>query len=507
MGKGERRGTPHVAREARETAVARLQALRESEEFRSHHVRLVADSLGVLDRTVWRWLQVAAAERRSTRRQRAQLEATEQDVVDLAYHRGNVSAFHRARRKEGPTPGIGAWRRAFARALSPGQRAGLASGERARRDLDTYLIREPEFRNACWEADHTQLAIKVILPDRRVVSPWATLFIDVYSRAITGYAITVTPGRESILAALRAAILTDPPHGPIGGVPSAIRFDRGRDFLAEAIGAAAGALAIEVRALPAYTPHLKGAIERANRSLEQLLLSELPGFLHGARDRGGHLVGGDAPLLSLESFVQLFAEFVSWYSERPHEGLGGRTPLEQWSSDPTPLHTVPAVQLRHLLLVGVSRTVGKKGIRLESRWYNCAELCGHVGQVVEVRHMPHHEEQVEVFLDGRHLGTAHLASRMSQVEARRLLDRRAEEARWLSRVTRAAEKKRRIVYAAMTEPGPARVVSALTEEAAAPLSAAQADAEQRRLASRSLVRPAELPARMTRPQVIRGGAA
>ena len=186
MGKGERPRTPHVAREAREAAGARLQALRESEEFRSHHVRLVAESLGVLDRTVWRWLQVAGAERRSTRRQRAQLEATAQDVVDLAYHRGNVSAFQRARRKEGPTPGIGAWRRAFARALSPGQRAGLASGERARRDLDTYLIREPEFRNACWEADHTQLAIKVILPDRRVVSPWATIFIDVYSRAITG---------------------------------------------------------------------------------------------------------------------------------------------------------------------------------------------------------------------------------------------------------------------------------------------------------------------------------
>jgi RHS repeat-associated protein len=53
MGKGERRGTPHVAREAREAAVARLQALRESEEFRSHHVRLVAESLGVLARATF----------------------------------------------------------------------------------------------------------------------------------------------------------------------------------------------------------------------------------------------------------------------------------------------------------------------------------------------------------------------------------------------------------------------------------------------------------------------
>ena len=55
---------------------------------------------------------------------------------------------------------------------------------------------------------------------------------------------------------------------------------------------------IDIRPVPAYTPHLKGAIERANGSIETLLLSELPGFLHGARDRAGKLVGKDAPILA-----------------------------------------------------------------------------------------------------------------------------------------------------------------------------------------------------------------
>jgi hypothetical protein len=74
-------------------------------------------------------------------------------------------------------------------------------------------------------------------------------------------------------------------------------------------------------------------------------------------------------------------------------------------------------------------------------------------------------------------------------------------------VLRSGEKRRRTVYAAMTAPGPAVVVSALTEEVTASQSAAQSDAVQRQLASRSLARPPAVPARMTRPRVIRGGAA
>ncbi|MGD0448964.1 MAG: Mu transposase C-terminal domain-containing protein [Candidatus Dormibacteria bacterium] len=505
----QRHGGPYVSEELRDGAVSRLLALREGGDFRSDQVALVAEQLGVAVRTVWGWLKVARTEGRNVRKRRARLEVTEADVIDLAYHRGNVAAFHRARGEAGPTPGIDAWRQAFRRRLSPGQRAGLVHGERVRRDYDTYLTRTPQFRNEQWEADHTQLAIAVGLPDGRVVKPWATLFLDCFSRAIAGYAITVTPSRESILAALRSAIMVEPPYGPIGGVPLAIRFDRGRDFLAEAIRVAAGALVIDIRPVAAYTPHLKGAIERANGSIETLLLGELPGFLHGARDRAGKLIGAGDPLLSLEAFVKLFDEFIRWYhAERPHQSLDGRTPLQVWNADPTPLSTIEPQRLRHLMLAGVKRTVTKKGVRLGGRRYNGPELCGHVGDEVEVRHMPHHEQEVEVFLlDGHHLGTAYLVEQMTPAERRRFLDGRAEGERWLSRVLRSGEKRRRTVYAAMTAPGPAVVVSALTEEVTASQSAAQSDAVQRQLASRSLARPPAVPARMTRPRVIRGGAA
>lgn len=499
MAENRRHSRRHVDPVVRDSVVRSLVQARERGEFRAEQVAVVAEQLAVCERTVWGWLQLARSEGRSLRKERPRLEVTEADVVDLAYHRGSVAAFHRERSQAGPTPGIDAWRRAFGRALSPGRRAGLIRGERARRDYDTYLMRQPDFRNEEWQADHTQLAVSVLLPDRRVVRPWATLFLDRFSRAIPGFAISVTPSRESILAALRSAIMIEPPYGPIGGVPLAIRIDRGRDFLARAIRTVTAALLIDLRPATAYAPHQKGAIERVNESVEQLLLRELPGFLHGARDRAGRLLDADASLLPLQSFVELFAQFVHWYHvDRPHEGLGGRTPMEVWNGDPTPLRTVAPERLRHMMLVGVNRTVNKAGVRLDGRWYNCAQLCGYVGEQVEVRHMPHHDEAVEVFLGERHLGTAVLVNRMSRGDAQELLERRAEEARWLRSVTRAAARKRRFVYAAMTEPGPPLPVSPLVESSGAE-RAAYSDDDERQLASRSLVSHGAIPERLTRP--------
>jgi hypothetical protein len=57
-----RQGRPHVRAEVREGAVLRLLALRDRDEFQAEHVRVVAEQLGILERTVWRWLQVAQAE-------------------------------------------------------------------------------------------------------------------------------------------------------------------------------------------------------------------------------------------------------------------------------------------------------------------------------------------------------------------------------------------------------------------------------------------------------------
>jgi putative transposase len=91
--------------------------------------------------------------------------------------------------------------------------------------------------------------------------------------------------------------------------------------------------------LPGFTPHRKGKIERLHKTIEQTLLSGLPGYTKGPRDAAGRLHG---PLsdrardkeaaehtqvgpMRLDRFVaERFAPWVSWYdTDRPSRCSAG----------------------------------------------------------------------------------------------------------------------------------------------------------------------------------------
>lgn len=130
--------TSYVPSEVRACVVSSLLAVRQTQTLPTWRVEAAAADLGVSVRTLWRWLEVAESEDRFTRKPRASFVIGEDDVVELAYYRGNVSALHAARIAGGrPTPSVSAFRAAFARVLPPGRRAGLREGERTRRDFDT----------------------------------------------------------------------------------------------------------------------------------------------------------------------------------------------------------------------------------------------------------------------------------------------------------------------------------------------------------------------------------
>ena len=134
--------------------------------------------------------------------------------------------------------------------------------------FDTYLKRPARHRNECWEADHCELAIEVCPPGRaghqalgHVVSR------PLLASVSAGGRYPATRARRASSAALRAAILTEPPSGRSGGSggqsdgTAARSFWPGRRIAARALG-------IDATALPPYSPHLKGAIERFHESIE-----------------------------------------------------------------------------------------------------------------------------------------------------------------------------------------------------------------------------------------------
>jgi putative transposase len=80
-----------------------------------------------------------------------------------------------------------------------------------------------------------------------------------------------------------------------------------------------------------------------------------------------------------ELTVTLVRWAVDIYHNTPHEGLGGRTPLQQWEADlrahNVPLHTAPSARRRHIALgVALARVLQKDGIRVMNVRYNSREL-------------------------------------------------------------------------------------------------------------------------------------
>ncbi|MDH6580725.1 transposase family protein [Kitasatospora sp. MAP5-34] len=497
---------------SREGTVSRLMALDGHGELATVHVRLAATASGVSERTVWNWLAAARTQGRLTAQARGTVVVTPRLRALLALWGGNVAAVHRhlvAEATSDPTatvPSLRALQRAVMRELTAGERAGLRGGENARRRHDVFGQRPRQWRNACWEGDHKRAPVRVDV-EGTPQCPWITWFIDCTTKAITGVAVTPhQPSRDAVLAALRTGISREEPFGPFGGLPELVRVDRGKEFLCRTVTSALGALAVPVHDLPAYTPHLKGTIEQLNDAVEEMLLVSLPGYTRRARPAGTPRTSEQEELLPFAAFVQCLLDWVHWWNTEHHPaGLGGHlTPLQAWQADPTP---VEDVSQQHLVLFALEddgrvRVITTSGVTWRRRAYYAPWMVGRTGTKVRLRHLPHHDAQIEVFDAAdptRHLCTAYLADPASEEQRKALRAARQAAARALKADLKAAERLRRDRYSAATTPAAPQPRDALT---AAEAQEQIARTNHKDLAARALpdlIPPREPPTSWARP--------
>jgi putative transposase len=488
---------PHVDPERWQASLQRLRDLRADGALTTEHVRLAARGLGVGESTVWRRLARGSGRDGDAppgRRGPLPFQLTDTDVDAFTFYRGNVAYVHRARQAVldgscmvagGPTPQflIEGWasarpvslrtlQQAFASQLTSGMRAGLTLGEAGRRRHAVHLDRPDVPRNSVWEMDHKELPILALPPRGPAAKPWLTSIVDAGTRVLLGWCIALYPSAATVLTALRMALVHDVERGPYGAVPSLVRVDQGLEFAASAVKQALAALCVPDDVLPGYQPHLKGKIERLNRTVEQTLLKGLPGYTDGARDAAGRLYGplkddpGSRAAAAeavvkpwrIERLARRFAGWEAWYnSERPHSMLGGRTPLQAWNDDVAALHRIPAETLRHLLLAGKDKVIHHNGIHHESLTYLAPELHGRGGERVGIRFMPHDDRFIEVYLGGEHLCTAEPRGHLTGAREQEFRDHARAEAAELKRVRRRATRNARTELAPLTgEDGPAQ---------------------------------------------------
>lgn len=115
-----------------------------------------------------------------------------------------------------------------------------------------------------WQADHTLLDIIVLDDQGEPARPWLTIIIDDYSRAISGYFLSVqAPSAWQTALALHQAIWRkSDPTWTICGIPHVLYTDNGSDFTSTHIEQVCADLKIRlIFSLPGK-PRGRGRIER-----------------------------------------------------------------------------------------------------------------------------------------------------------------------------------------------------------------------------------------------------
>jgi Integrase core domain. len=237
-----------------------------------------AVALNRCDRTIRRWLEEQPS-------RRARFELTDLEMGYIRWLDGNVHAAWEALVERGLiSVGYKTILRAFKR-LATGIRDGLRGGVEKMRNGLPHLTLPPATRpNEIFEIDHTFLA-KILVWDPltgRQGHPWLTVVIDVFTRLIVGFSITLAykgaANTESAFAAIADTLIGRDYDGTfVGGMPEWFRFDQGSDFM-NGVAEATERLGGKNQPTEANSPWLKPFVERLNGTIKRTILPRLPGY-------------------------------------------------------------------------------------------------------------------------------------------------------------------------------------------------------------------------------------
>jgi putative transposase len=230
------------------------------------------------------------------------------------------------------------------------------------------------------QIDHTLADIMVVdeVERRSIGRPWLTLVIDVATRMILGFHLSLdAPSSTSVALALSHAVLpkrlsleSEAISGswPAEGLPETIHLDNAKEFHSNALKRGCREHDISLTYRPPQTPHFGGHIER--------LIGTMMGDLHllpgttfsSIRDRGEYKPAKMASLTMRELERWLTLQIVEIYHQRVHRSIR-EPPIRAWektlaSGQVTIRHPADPQKFYIDFLPGELRLIRRDGIQL-----------------------------------------------------------------------------------------------------------------------------------------------
>jgi putative transposase len=339
-----------------------------------------------------------------------------------------------------------------------------------REEFDLLYRREASHSNAMWQADHCELPILLLDEAGKPDKPYLTAIEEDYSRMIVGYRFSFQQSTALTTAlALRHAICSKgDARWHAYGIPTVFYTDHGSDFTSKHMEQVAADLPMELIFSRVGIPRGRGKVERFFRSVEQLLLQDLPGYA----PKGST---GVKATLTLPAFEQ---RFRTWLLEDFHTRIHVETkcqPQERWEAGGFLPRTPKSLEQLDLLLLTVAKTrrVQQDGIRFQGYRYMDPTLAGYVKEEVMIRYDPADLAIIRVFHQERFVCRAICQELSGQTVSLKEIEKARSERRKQVREglsTRAAMVDRfvEIHYQPSSEPK-AKVTQPASVEARPPL--------------------------------------
>jgi putative transposase len=271
-------------------------------------------------------------------------------------------------------------------------REQLARRSHAKEAADRFTARPGTFDEAqkpldIVQVDHTKLDIIVVDEQERlpIGRPWITLAIDVYSRMVAGFSISLDPpGATSTGLCIAHAVLPKEAwlaqrgiagEWPCWGFPARIHLDNAKEFHGEMLRRACEQYGITLDYRPVATPHMGGHIERLLGTLMRAL-HELPGATFSRPQQRGQYNAEATAVLTLNELEQWLTDYiVNVYHAKLHRGIQ-TSPLQRWSTaiggedaEDFPKRPSNPERIRLDFLPFVERTIQPTGISLDGIRY------------------------------------------------------------------------------------------------------------------------------------------
>ncbi|WP_206860582.1 Mu transposase C-terminal domain-containing protein [Lysobacter changpingensis] len=260
------------------------------------------------------------------------------------------------------------------------------------------------------QIDHALMDVIVASPSSRlpIGRPWITLAIDVFTRCILGYYISLDdPNQTSVGLCLEHACfpknawlkaLKQTLDYPMFGKMESVHWDNAKTFRAKAIRTQCERMGIRVNSRPVRRPHFGAYIERYIGTLMGKV-HMLPGTtFSNSRRRGDYDSEAQATLTLTELQQWTAQEIAGVYHNTPHRGLNDRTPREVWDEAwrcaDGRVRLPPVIADRREFLLGFLpyeyRRVQRDGLHLFGLRYWDAALSPFINS--HVRHRVHYHQ-------------------------------------------------------------------------------------------------------------------